>query len=336
MAEASDNLKAVMARHPEIKKLAEQKEAMRQALIAKGISEESLDDFSAYADILDAFSFSIDSTIEANNYTYNFGTEDEPVNLSSILADKLDYAKVLSSKESYKANDFKNDPDIFYLTNKPLNEDMSYFCYEANSLMVIPQFDFSKVTTLAFSFSNNFQFLLDEYTLNIPKCTSLAYTRLGFAKKIILHDMSDDCNFNALFYNNTKTESVIGMNFSFLKIRSNALFSGASKLTHIEQSDGSVIRCANVLSSKFEEPSSDDSTFDKFDAETLYGFCLHAYDWETNPKSYDKITGGTSDGGRWATNYYNFHFSDTAKDKLAIAYPEVDFTELMESKGWKY
>lgn len=336
MAEASDNLKAVMARHPEIKKLAEQKEAMMKALIAKGISEDSLDDFTKYADILNGFSFSIDSTIEANNFTYNFGTEEEVINMSTCLADMLDYNRCLANKEKYTSNDFKNDNSILYLTQKPLDSNMDYFCYEANSLLFIPQLDFSNVTSLKFAFTNNSSCLLDEYIFDLTSCTALTYPGFGFAKKVILKNMKNSCAINALFYNNEKTEIVTGVNFSNLSIRSNVMFAGASELTHIEQDDDSIIRCANALSSMFSEPSSADTTFNKFDAETLYGFCTHAYDWETNPRSLTKIDGGSSDGGKYCTNYYNFHFSDAAKAKLEAAYPDVDFSAMMEAKGWTY
>lgn len=336
MAEASDNLKAVMARHPEIKKLAEQKEAMRQALIAKGISEDSLDDFTKYTDILNAFSFSIDSTIEANNYTYNFGTEDEPINLSSLLADLFDYSRCLADKGSYKSGDFKNDNDILYLTQKPLASNMDYFCYEANGLLYIPQLDFSNVTSANRIFSNNSNCLLDEYTFDLSSCINFTYPNLGFAKKIIFKNMGNTCAINALFYNNEKTEVVTGVNFSNPTTRSNVMLAGATNLTHIEQCDDSVIRCANVLSSCYDEPSSADTTFDKFDAETLYGFCTHAYNWETNPRNYTRINGANSDGNRYCTNYYNYHLSDTAKSKLSEAYPDVDFSSMMEEKGWIY
>ncbi len=334
MAEASDNLKAVMARHPEIKKLAEQKEAMRQALIAKGVDESSLDDFSKYADILGAFSFSIDSTIEANGFTHNAGTENEPVTLSTILAERLKACAELSNKEVYSANDFKEDTNIMYLTEKPLASDMSYFCYNACNLMYIPQLDFSNVKTISNIFSTKILCLLDEYTLDLASCAGFYYPKLNFTKKLIIKNMQNNCSFDALFYQNTTTESVIGINFSAGKLRTNVFFAGASRLSHIEQSEDSVIRCANVLSSRFAEPSSD-SLFSQFDAETLYGFCSHAYDWTTNPREYTKVDGGYIDGA-YATNYYNFRFNDAAKEKLESAYPDVDFKEMMEAKGWGY
>lgn len=335
MAEASDNLKAVMARHPEIKKLAEQKEAMRQALIAKGISEESLDDFSKYADILGAFSFSIDSTIEANNYTYNFGTEDEPVTLSNMYADFIDYNRCLSDIEIYTSGNFKNDNNILYLTEKPLASNMDYFCYEANNLLYIPQFDFSNVTSLQYAFTNNSNCLLDEYILDLKLCNKLAYSQFGFTKKVIFKNMSDSCSLTGLFLNNTKTTSVIGINFTALTTMVKLLFTGATNLTHIEQDDNSVILCANALSGKTEAPSSEDTLFDNFDTETLYGFCIHAYDWENNPRNYTKIDNYIVDNSL-CSNYYDFHFSDSVKTRLSAGYPEVDFSSIMAAKGWTY
>lgn len=335
MAEASENLKAVMARHPEIKKLAEQKETMRQALIAKGVSEDDLADFSKYADILKAFSFSIDSVIKNNGFTYNAGTEENPVTLSTVLSTQFDYCKKLADIESYKAKDFYKDNKILYLTLKPLSADMSNFCSQCTRLMYLPQFDFTNVQNLQNAFTNKSNILLDEYELDIPNCTNLNFVKFGFTKSLILKNMQNNCQYSQLFFDNMNTKNVYGMNFSASNTRVSVLFT-ESAVTHIEQSDDSVIRCANVLSSRFSDPETDDGLFDKFDTETLYGFCSHAYDWLTNPRNYTKIDGAISDGGLYCANYYNFRFSDAVKTKLEAAYPDVDFSAIMEAKGWIY
>lgn len=336
MAEASENLLQMMERHPEIKKLAAQKEAMQQALIAKGVDADNVTDFEKYADILKSFNFSIDSTIEANGYTHNVGTEDEPVTLSSMLAKDLKYNAVLKDKTAYTANDFKNDTSITYLNVKPMSGSLAYFCSGATGLRYVPQLDFSEVTSLLYAFyGTSRMYVHDEYTIDLSKCSSLSYCSLSFAKKIILQNMSSSCTVDQLFYLNSTVERVEGLNVSVAQQRVNVLFSGASNLTHVGFSDDCVIRCANVVSNEYKEPTNATTLFDKFDAETLYGLCTHAYDWTTNPRGYTKIAGGQSNSG-YTTNYYNYHFSDAAKAKLEAAYPEVDFTELMEGKGWQY
>lgn len=336
MAEASENLLQVMERYPEIKKLAAQKEAMRQALISKGIDADNVTDFEKYADILKTFNFSIDSTIESNNYTYNVGTDEEPATLSSMMAKDLKHNVILKDKTAYTANDFKDDTAITYLNVKPMSGSLSYFCFGATSLRYVPQLDFSEVTSLQYAFyGTNRMFVHDEYTVNLAKCSSLTYSCWKFAKKLILQNMSDDCGCEQLFYNNKNIERVEGLNLTGRQQRVNALFSGADNLTHVGLTDGSVIRCANVVSNQYNEPTKDDTIFDNFDAETLYGLCDHAYDWTTNPNGYTKVNGGQSNNG-YATNYYNYHFSDTAKAKLEAAFPEVDFAKMMEDKGWQY
>ena len=85
-----------------------------------------------------------------------------------------------------------------------------------------------------------------------------------------------------------------------------------------------------------EDPGSPLTKLDKFDAETLYGFCAHAYDWKTNPDVLTKSDWITLDNGTKSANYYNFRFSDAAKTKLEEAYPGVDFNKMMEDKGWTY
>lgn len=339
MAEASENLKKVMEAMPAVKDLADKKEAMRQALIAKGIDEGNLDDFTKYANILKSFNFSIDSTIETNGYTKNFGTDDEPMTLSSIMAEELKHNAVLKDKTEYKAYDFNGDDLITYLTVKPINGSLAYFCTNATSLLYVPQLDFSKCTSLNWAFSGcnyNSMILHDEYTVDLSSCKSLAYTQFPFAKKLIIKNMRDDCPVSQTFYNNVTIESIEGLNLTYHTGRVNVLFIGASKLTHIGFAEGSVIRAANVVSNLYNEPTADETQWDKYDAETLYNLCNHAYDWTTNPNGYTKITGIVSDGGTLATNYYNYHFSATDKAKLEEAYPDVDFTKMMEDKGWQY
>lgn len=336
MAEASENLLQVMERHPEIKRLAAQKEAMRQALISKRIDADNVTDFERYADILKTFSFSIDSTIESNGYTHNVGTDEEPVTLSTMMAKDLKYNAILKDKTAYTANDFKGDTSITYLNVKPMSGSLSGFCNGATNLKYVPQLDFSEVTSLFCAFyGTSRMYVHDEYTVDLAKCSTMQYSSWNFAKRLILKNMSQNCNCDHLLYQNTAVESVEGLNVSYAVTRINVLFYGANNLTHVGFTDDCIIRCANVLSNEYKEPTTATTMFDKFDAETLYAMCTHAYDWTTNPNGHTKIAGAQSNNG-FCTNYYNYHFSDTAKAKLEAAYPEVDFTTLMENKGWQY
>lgn len=345
MAEASENLKKQMAAHPEIAKLAEQKLAMRAALIKAGVDEDSATDFTKYADLLRSLGFSIDSTIEANGYTYNYGTEENPVTLSSCMADMLKTNEVLATMESYKARDFYNDTNIMYLTVKPLSSDMSHFCHGASNLRYVPKgLDFSGVKSLSYAFytstsSAKQAYMYEEYTIDLASCTNISLFYFPYTKKLIFKNHRNDCNIAMFGYQWVNLNSLVGFNFSSASIRINAFCrtNTAEQVNckHIEQSDDSVIRCANVVSTLFDEPTTD-TVLDQFDDETLYGFCTHAYDWTTNPREYTKIDGATSDNNRYCTNYYCYHFSDAVKARLAAAYPDVDFTKMMEDKGWTY
>lgn len=340
MAEASENLKKQMAAHPEIAKLAEQKLAMRAALIKAGVDEESATDFTKYADLLRSLGFSIDSTIEANGYTYNYGTEESPITLSSCMADMLKANEALATMESYKARDFYNDANIMYLTVKPLSSDMSYFCVGAKNLRHVPQLDFSGSKDLQRIFngttSSNF-YIHDEYTVDLASCSNISLCSFDFTKKLIIKNMQNDCKMDMFGYSWSNVESIEGINLSANTVRVHVFVRRDKTICvpHIEQSDDSVIRCANVVTTLYDEPTEADSTLDQFDDETLYGFCTHAYDWTTNPRIYTKIAGGTSNNS-YCTNYYCYHFSDAVKARLAAAYPDVDFTKMMEDKGWTY
>jgi hypothetical protein len=340
MAEASENLKKQMAAHPEIAKLAEQKLAMRAALIKAGVDEESTTDFTKYADLLRSLGFSIDSTIEANGYTYNYGTEESPITLSSCMADMLKANEALATMESYKSRDFYNDSSIMYLTVKPLSSDMSYFCSGAKNLRYVPQLDFSGVKNLQriFSSTTSSNFIVyDEYTVDLASCADMSLCSFDFTKKLIIKNMQNDCKMAMFGYGWSNVESIEGINLSANTVRVHVFVRRDKTICvpHVEQSDDSVIRCANVVSTLYDEPTEADSTFDQFDDETLYGFCTHAYDWTTNPRNYTKIAGGTSNDS-YCTNYYCYHFGDAVKARLAAAYPDVDFTKMMEDKGWTY
>lgn len=338
MAEASENLKKVMGAMPAVKDLADKKEAMRQALIAKGIDEGNLDDFTKYAGTLKSFNFSIDSTIETNGYTKNFGTDDEPMNLSSIMAEELKHNAVLKDKTEYKANDFNGDNLITYLTVKPINGSLAGFCQDATSLLYVPQLDFSKCTSLYFAFFGATPKIIhDEYTLDLVKCTNIAWSNVcKFTKKLIIKNMNNIADISNMFCDNQNIEWIEGLNLSKINVRSHVFLDNTPNLTHIGFAEGSVIRCANTITGNAKEPSDDSTMFNKYDAETLYALCEHAYDWTTNPDGYTKIETEYSNYVYNCLNYYNYHFSATAKAKLEEAYPDVDFTKMMEDKGWQY
>lgn len=343
MSEASENLKKMMAAYPEIKKLADQKTAMRDALISKGFNVElfadKLKNFSEYADMIAALDFSIDSVIEENGYTHDFG---DGLTLSRMMKEKLVRNEVLSSMDCYKANDFKNDTLITYLTVKPLSADMSNFCYGASNLIYVPQLDFSNVKTISNTFSliNPKRYIHDMYELDLTNCKYYGANGISFCKKLVLKNMRSDCGMMYTF-SNKRIESIEGLNVSAATSTIWDLWGWVSTGTNnapsrVSLSDDCIIRSANVLCETEKDPGSPLKKLDKFDAETLYGFCTHAYDWKTNPRGLTKFGGITLNNGHNSVNYYNFRFSDAAKTKLAESYPGVDFKKMMEDKGWTY
>lgn len=344
MSEASENLKKMMAAHPEIKKLAEQKTAMRDVLISKGFNVElfadKLKNFSEYADMIAALDFSIDSVIEENGYTHDFG---DGLTLSRMMKEKLTRNEVLSSMDCYKANDFKDDTLITYLTVKPLSEDMTNFCNGASNLIYVPQLDFSIVKRIDNTFANINPkiYIHDVYELDLTNCTSYKSNGISFCKKLVLKNMRSDCELYQTFAGNMTIESIEGLNVSAAKSTIWNLWGWGSTGTNtapsrVSLSDDCIIQSANVLCGTEKDPGSPLTKLDKFDAETLYGFCTHAYDWKTNPRGLTKVDGITLINGHKSVNYYNYRFSDAAKTKLAESYPGVDFEKMMEDKGWTY
>lgn len=344
MSEASENLKKMMAAHPEIKKLAEQKTAMRDVLISKGFNvdlyADKLKNFSEYADMIAALDFSIDSVIEENGYTHDFGGG---LTLSRMMKEKLVRNEVLSSMDSYKANDFKNDYLITYLTVKPLSEDMTNFCSGAFNLIYVPQLDFSTVKKISGTFNNinPKRYIHDVYELDLTNCTYYGGNDIKFCKKLVLKNMRSDCAMMYTFSDNITIESIEGLNLSAAKSTIWNLWGWRAFITNtapsrVSLSDDCIIQSANVICDTEKDPGSPFTKLDKFDSETLYGFCVHAYDWKTNPRGLTKVDGITLNNGHKSVNYYNYRFSDAAKTKLAESYPGVDFKKMMEDKGWTY
>lgn len=143
MATASDFLKRMCVKYPILDKIRQIKNRLWQVMSDKGLNPtESMDEWSA---TLNNLKLSIDSIIEKNGYTYNFGTEAEPFSLSSVLKEQFEYGKTLAETELYSSYQFRNDSKLLYLTEKPLSADMSYFCNDASALSYIPQLDFSNV-----------------------------------------------------------------------------------------------------------------------------------------------------------------------------------------------
>lgn len=344
MSEASENLKRMMAAHPEIKKLAEQKVAMRQALIDKGfreeLYEEKLKDFTCYADMISALEFSIDTIINENGYNHDFGGG---LTLSRMMKEQFSSNEMLAKIKIYKAKDFENNLNILYLTEKPLSDDMTSFCNGALNLLYVPQLDFSNVKKIdnTLYLINPLVYTHDIYELDLMNCTYYGINGIKFCNKLVLKNMRGDCTLYSTFANNKEIKIIEGLNVSSAKSTILNLWgwsTGSVKNTpsKVILSDDCVIRSANVVSDTELDPGAPCTNLDIFDAETLYGFCVHAYDWERNPNSFKKVDRVYLQNGKTSVNYYNYRFSEEAKAKLEGAYPDVDFKTMMEDKGWTY
>lgn len=338
MAEASEQLKRVMDAHPEIKRLAAQKAAMHDALAGKGFSESRLADMREYGELIAALDFSIDSAIEENGFTHDFG---DGLTLSSALAELLDGQKKLAGYTEYKAEDFKSDLGLTYLVKKPIKAgSLLNFCNGALNLMYIPQLDFSTVTGFNYTFNqpsrNTLKYVHDTYEIDCSKLTSWRIGTFDFMRKLVLKNMGG-VNFYQSFANAANLESIVGLNLSAMSSTAWNLWGKNFICPHIEFADGSYIRYGNVIAGQGTSKMSDPFTlFDRMDDETLRGMCDHAYDWKTNPDNLTDVEYAVRDGGTKTYNYKSYFFSDAAKARLAAAYPDVDFKKMMEDKGWTW
>lgn len=341
MAAPSELLKALLAKFPELARLATLKTDLWAAMRSKGLNvdDPNMDTWAAKAYLL---RMSLDAIINANGYTHNFGTDAEPLSLSKALTEQVNYRSVLAETDAYSANQFREDSTLLFLNSKPFaSSNIDYFCaYAANLAYVPPDLDFSNARRLYYTFwgckFNFMEPIYDTYTVDFSNVTQLQYSPLGFTKHLIIENMPDTCTliYQSISTNNT---SIDGLNLSGIEVYPwpNLSYGIGSlrTLTHIGFKEGSIIRYADVIYSTSSKPSAP-ITYN-FDVETLYGMCVHAYDWATNPRGLTWADYHTNSGNK-ETHYLDYFFSDTNKADLEAAYPDVDFTTLMTSKGWNY
>lgn len=316
------------------------KARMESALLGAGASSAKAADWDLYPGLFEVFSWSIDKLIEDNGYTTGYETPSGTVTLASALRDDIAYVastlRAAGVTEYNKAKIFYNDKRALFLPDLPLSGAIDYFCNGAARLRWLPRLDFSKVTSMTFSFNNcglNGTALYDEYEIDLSSCAKINYCTLDFARKIVFKNMGDACQTAQLFNVHKAVTQVEGMNMTYHKAHTNALFSGTS-LTRLVIT-GTLWSVSSIRSSLIVEPDGDDTWFDKLDDESLHSIVKCAYDWETNPEGATKVEYVLSPNGaaRYYT-YYNFHFSASVKERLAAAYPGEDLESELAAKGW--
>lgn len=117
MAAASDFLKRMCVKYPILDKIRQIKNRLWQAISDKGLNPT--ESMSEWLVLLKLLKLSIDSIIEKNGYTHNFGTEAELFSLASVLKEQFEYGKILAESEVYSSYQFHNDTKLLYLTKKP-------------------------------------------------------------------------------------------------------------------------------------------------------------------------------------------------------------------------
>lgn len=340
MAQASELLKRVIDAYPTIKKLSEQKLAMEAALRKKGFTDENtnygLSDMKGYAEMIAKLNFSIDYAINENGFTHDFG---DGVTLSTMLAEILEYHKVLSNIREYDRGVFVNNKKIMYLTKKPV-KDCFHFCWEVPNLLFVPRLDFSRCTIIDYTLvlTNKNRYIYDEYEIDCSSLTSVKNAIPRLAKNIVFKNMGDNVTFTTPFNGLSFMESIKGLNISYMKQNMVTPWNG-TVVPHLEFADGSYIRYGTILIDNYITDPSNNSKFtlyDEFDDSTLRDLCEHAYDWKTNPNNLTDVNSVTLSGGKVVYNFKSYRFTDTAKARLAAAYPSIDFQKMMEDKGWTW
>lgn len=342
MSEASSLLKRVMETYPEVAKLAKQKADMVKALREKGWPESQTVTWGDISQCISAMQYAIEEAIEENKYTHDFGTEDSPLTLTSLLAEAVDWGVTNGSmKQAYldkvfvPAGDYTIFPFVPFVPSGMLSSVLEHAFENLTGLLFFaPQAWFGNVQIIKNSFTVP-AYLPETYTIDCSRLTTVIDSPARLGKKLILTNMK---KYRGITLQNSwrDYESIVGLNLSGVSdpedLESN--FNGTSGMNpkHMEFADGSYIQYGNVLinGETISEPDTYKcSYFQDMDAETLYTILDHAYDWTTNT---DGLTRSTDTGARTRSFFYD----DTTKSKLEAAYPSVDFTKMMEDKGWTY
>ena len=337
MSEASETLKKVMAAYPGIKKLAAQKEAMRQALINKGFTEDlfekRLEDMREYGQMLAALDFSIDSAIKENGYTHDFG---DGLTLSSVLKNKLLASTKIPDEYTYKT--FYNNRDILYIPVRPFKASSASFWHAgASSLLYIPQLDYSPCTALyeGFSWNNTAMYVHDTYEVDLANCTTVDFSRFNMMKKLVLKNAGKCIGYSAIFQDCGNIEVVEGLDVSGVDRLSQSMLFRSSPIT-LRFAEGSIIRYANSIFAYYNSTGVNLYVDNATSPETVYNICMHAYDWKTNPRGLTKDEGEYVQNGEKYKMTTTLNFGSTLRAKVAQAYPGVDLAKIMEDKGWTY
>lgn len=337
MSEASETLKRVMAAYPSIKKLAAQKEAMRQALINKGFTEDlfekRLEDMREYGQLLAALDFSIDSAINENGYTHDFG---DGLTLSRVLKDKL--LASASVPNEYTTRTFYRNRDILYIPVRPFKAGNANLWHAAaTSLLYIPQLDYSPCTSLyeGFSWVNGALYVHDTYEVDLKNCTTVDFSRFNMMKKLVLKNSAKCTGYNAIFQSCNNLEVVEGLDVSRVDKLAQSMLFNSSPIT-LRFAEGSIIRYANSIFAYYNSLGVNANVDMATSPETVYNICMHAYDWKTNPQGLTKDDGEyTQNGGKYKMTT-TLNLGSALRAKVAQAYPGVDLAKIMEDKGWTY
>lgn len=342
MSEASSLLKRVMEAYPEVAKLAKQKADMVKALREKGWPASQTVTPTDIGLCLSAMQYAIEDAIEENKYTHDFGTEDSPLTLTSLLSEAVEWGVTNGPmKQAYLDKVFVpvDEYTIFsfvpFVPSGLLSSTLNHAFENLYGLLFFaPQVSFSEVSTIKNSFTVP-AYLPETYTINCKKLTTVIDSPARLGKKLILTNMKK--NSRLTLQNSWRDyESIVGLNLSGVSNPANlkSNFDGTSGMNpkHIEFASGSYIQYGNVLinGESISEPDTYKCPyFQDMDAETLYTILDHAYNWTTN---VDGLKRSTDTGARTRSFFYD----DTTKSKLEAAYPGVDFTKMMEDKGWTY
>lgn len=315
---------------------------MEAALRKAGVPAAKAAAWDGWPALFDTFGWSVDKLIEDNGYTTEYASAGGgKVTLASALMEDIEYVaatlRAAGVTEYSKPNIFMNDKRALFLPDLPLSGDLDYFCYGAARMRWVPRMDFSKVTRMRYAFNGSGvsgAALYDEYEIDLSSCSTIDYTNLDFARRIVFRNMGDTCRASQLFNGHKVVTEVEGFNMTPYKGHANVLLNFASTVRRVIIT-GTLWSVSSFRSAKGSEPEGEDAWWDSLDDESLHNLVKRAYDWEANPEGASKVeyVPGPSGGERFYT-YYNFHFSASVKERLAAAYPGEDLEAELVAKGW--
>lgn len=291
----SADVQATIDKYPALQHLLTNKRAMFAVLLEKFGQAERLKDIDNLDDVLNEVFLSIDTTIQTLGYdSYNWGTEQEPVTISTLFKEAIDVNDATCAENiqtppnvQYSANLFKNNNDIIYVPSGTAAANMSS-CFEGCKCLIgIGDIDWSATTNMSKCFHECSSLKLDKIIIEAPLLINIS--GLGLTADEI--EFKDCPAFSTISTASLTCRKLSGINISLINSGSNFL-SAKITLEELHLIEGSYIRYSNSILNYANSSSTfyNILTSSRISNQPIAEIISHIYNWTNNEDNLEDIT----------------------------------------------